>query len=640
MLRVALVNMPFSNSRLPSIALAQLRAVLAAELADRVECRVLHLNHDFGQDFGLDRYDLIANSLETTTCGLGDWFFRQAAFPDEQDNTERYARRYARNFGDKAVAITELIRDKRGGVAAFLDRLIDRYELDRCDVVGFTSMFTQNVACFAMARRLKERNGDIVTVMGGANCETPMGQVIARNVEAVDFVFSGPALETFPQFVGHLLDGEPEKCHQITGVFSRERLRRHPLDKLNEVGGEIGIEVEIPLDYDDFLASIDEKLPPGTEPILLFETSRGCWWGERAHCTFCGLNGLTMKYRGMSPERALAQFESLFSRYYPRVKTYESVDNIMPREYLTKVFPQLQPPEGVTLFYEVKADLKAHEMAVLSAAGVTQIQPGIEALATSTLKLMRKGTTAFHNLRFLKNCLAYGIHPAWNLLIGFPGEEEEVYKKYVEDLGQLVHLPPPTGTFPVRFDRFSPYFTLADEYGLELKPYDFYSLVYPFSEQDLGQLAYFFVDQNFRARYLELTARWIGKLRERIDYWHNRWHERDDGLKPALTFKWRGSQKVVYDSRSGEALEHELGEDVAQLLDLLSRPSKAEGLATKLGWAKAETEDRLGELRELGVVFQEGDRYLSLLVEQPQADDFPLADLIDSADFEGAPAAV
>ena len=41
------------------------------------------------------------------------------------------------------------------------------------------------------------------------------------------------------------------------------------------------------------------------EPALLAESSRGCWWGEKFHCTFCGLNGAGMKYRSKSPERVL-----------------------------------------------------------------------------------------------------------------------------------------------------------------------------------------------------------------------------------------------------------------------------------------------------------------------------------------------
>ena len=56
---------------------------------------------------------------------------------------------------------------------------IDLYRLDTFPIVGLTSMFVQNMACIAMARRLKQRRPEIVTIMGGANCEAPMGSVLA-----------------------------------------------------------------------------------------------------------------------------------------------------------------------------------------------------------------------------------------------------------------------------------------------------------------------------------------------------------------------------------------------------------------------------------------------------------------------------
>jgi len=50
--------------------------------------------------------------------------------------------------------------------------------------------------------------------------------------------------------------------------------------------------------YGSFLDALETNFPDGAvEPLLLFETSRGCWWGERSHCTFCGLNGLDLAYR-------------------------------------------------------------------------------------------------------------------------------------------------------------------------------------------------------------------------------------------------------------------------------------------------------------------------------------------------------
>ena len=66
--------------------------------------------------------------------------------------------------------------------------MIDKYRLAEADLVGFTSMFTQNVASFALARLLKESRPEIVIAMGGANCESPMGEEIARHVPAVDYV--------------------------------------------------------------------------------------------------------------------------------------------------------------------------------------------------------------------------------------------------------------------------------------------------------------------------------------------------------------------------------------------------------------------------------------------------------------------
>jgi magnesium-protoporphyrin IX monomethyl ester (oxidative) cyclase len=122
----------------------------------------------------------------------------------------------------------------------------------------------------------------------------------------------------------------------------------------------------------------------------------------------------------------------------------------------------------MAIFYEVKADLSESDLAVLADSGVKFVQPGIESLATSTLKLMKKGTTAFQNLRLLKLCSTYGIHPLWNLLVGFPGEGEDVYRRYVDLLPLIVHLQPPTGVYPVRFDRFSPYYNQRQSYGLDL----------------------------------------------------------------------------------------------------------------------------------------------------------------------------
>ncbi|HVR06684.1 MAG TPA: RiPP maturation radical SAM C-methyltransferase, partial [Thermoanaerobaculia bacterium] len=336
----------------------------------------------------------------------------------------------------------------------------------------------------------------------------------------------------------------------------------------------------------------------------------------RSHCTFCGLNGVTMAYRALPPEKALDLLHGLFQRYGARAPEFKSVDNILPREYLTSVLPYLETPEGNYLFYEIKADLKEHEVAVLAQARVTRIQPGIEALATSSLKLMRKGTTSFQNLKFLKRCQRYGIRALWNLLVGFPTEPEEVYRKYYDDLPLLVHLEPPSGAYPIRFDRFSPYFTLAKEYGLKLKPYKWYEMLYPFPASELEDLAYYFADEDYQAAYIGNTARWLGKLRERIAHWQVRYQQRDRRVKPELTIKERRGAKVVYDSRSGSVVEHQLSPTAWKILALLDNQQRIAHLIEKLdGVPEREVTADVAFLKQRGLIFEEDGIFLSLVLQ-------------------------
>jgi ribosomal peptide maturation radical SAM protein 1 len=623
MLKISLINMPFATLRFPSIALTQLKSVAESRLGERVRVRVLYLNHDLANYLGLDLYEAL-NSLQASNAGLGDWLFRLIAFPELEDNVEAYLQRHFPHRDAVVDGKLRLVVAKRAGIERFLQRLIAKYRLDAEDVVGFTSMFAQNTASFAMARLIKAGNPAVTTVIGGANCEAPMGLELARRVPALDFVFSGPGLVSFPEFLEYRLAGDLAGCDHIRGVLSRRNVPEGSPQGQEALGLELPIDVPVALDYDDFLSNLERHFPNGkVKPSLTFETSRGCWWGERAHCTFCGLNGGTMAYRAMPPAQALDLFEGLFTRYADRCQHFESVDNILPREYLTDVFPFVRAPQGTSIFYEVKADLKEREMEVLAQAGVRQIQPGIESLATSTLKLMRKGVTAFQNVSFLKNCLRLGITPLWNLLIGFPRETDEVYRKYMADLPLLVHLPPPAGAFPIRFDRYSPYFTRAGEYGLDLVPYDFYRYIYPFPEEALADLAYYFEDRNYGADYLSQMVGWKDRLGQAVALWGERWSGSDGRPRASLALRLRGAGTVVHDTRSGEAVEHEVDELGMRILDVIDGNGwRIRDIAERVGAGETDVAPRVDRFQQLGLLFAEGDRLLSLVVRPaPQADE-------------------
>jgi magnesium-protoporphyrin IX monomethyl ester (oxidative) cyclase len=619
--------MPFTALEMPAIGLMQLRARLEETFGGRVRVDVLYVNHDFAHYLGLKAHAMMMDGMEHHNTGLRDWFFRQAAFPHLEDNTEDYFRRYYPQLrNDQMYKL--FIREKRRGLDAFLGEMIRKYELDRADLVGFTSMFSQNVPSLALARKLKERNPSAPVVMGGANCESPMGQEIVKHIDFVDFVFSGPALLSFPEFVGYQMAGEPEKCHRVNGVFSRANVEAPaPMATLGDfrphkiIGDELDIDTHVPLDYGPFLDDLERSFPNReVSPVLLFETSRGCWWGEKAHCTFCGLNGESMNYRAMRPELARRVFQDLF-QYAGRTTHLSCVDNIMPKSYVREVFSDLNTPPDVSIFYEVKADLSEEDMRVLARARVNKIQPGIEALNTSTLKLMRKGTSVFQNLALLKNCALYGITPSWNLLVGFPGEGAEVYEKYVRDLPLLPHLPPPDGAFPVRFDRYSPYFVKAREYDLDLRPVDYYALTYPFAPESLEKLAYYFMDHNLNAKYSTTMMSWIGRVREKREEWARRWHAADGKALPKLYVRKREKTTVVYDSRGGEVTEHHLNDAATQVLDFMqSKPKTVSEIAKGLGHVPGlDAGQQVAGLQRRGLVFQERNQYLSLVLPREPA---------------------
>ncbi len=592
--KVLLVNMPFAAPAIPSLAVTQLKAVAEARFADQIQVKILHLNHDFAHHIGdLVAYQHVSGNYGFMT-GIGDWFFRQAAFPEAPDNTAQYFDRYYAEADPASRRAWDCLIKHRAGLDAYLDSVIARYRMAEADIVGFTTLFAQTVASFALARRLKAANPCVTVVMGGVACSDDMGREFSKQIEVVDYFFSGPGLISFPKFLKNYLAGN--------------RLSRgQPI-----TGEELDINAEVQLDYDSFLDSLDRILPKGSvEPVLLFETSRGCWWAAKQVCTFCGLNGLSLTYRAMRSERALDEFVTLF-KYAPRCNFFSGVDTILPSNYLKDVIPALRPPPGVKIQYELRAQFREEDLAKLCAAGITVLQPGIESLSTTTLKLMKKGMSAFQNLRFLKACSKFPVEVGWNLLIYSPGESEATYERYLYDIPLLTHLHPPQGVSLIGFVRYSDYFDRARDFGLELRPEDHYRLTFPFDESALERVALKFRDVNAPR---ERQSAWLQRLNAATDRWRIRWLNQDQQVEARLCLVRDGDATFVYDSRTGTLVKHTLDAPMQAVLGLLEIPRTTTDIFASLPqFPPANVEKALAFFCKHGLVFEEDGRYLSLVI--------------------------
>ncbi|MEP7323078.1 MAG: RiPP maturation radical SAM C-methyltransferase [Saprospiraceae bacterium] len=626
-MKIGLINMPFGYLHLPSIALTQLKFKILEQFQDRVQVDLHYLNLDFGAFLGRMIYDFVAENPSAMYCNIGEWFFRQIAFPSEPDNQDEYLKHFQLLPEESEELLhtenpdlnvlqfySKILLAKRAQLDRFFDYLIEKYHLLEYDVIGLTSLFSQNIPVFAMAVKLKEKNPKLIIVMGGANCESPMGEAIIKNIPAIDFVFSGPSLISFPEFISYLVEGQHHKCHTIDGVFSKENTNAVSDTAIGRKGKELPIDHKIRLDYDSFVDLINNRWTSlDIVPVLLFETSRGCWWGAKAHCTFCGLNTNNMSFRSMSATLAIDMLHDLFTRY-SSVKYFSSVDNIMPRDYLDTVFPHLTVPPKVSLFYEVKADLTKQELEVLSKAHVWTMQPGIESLNTATLKLMKKGETAVGNIALLKNAASLKINLAWNLLIGFPEEPINAYEVYDQDLSFLYHLQPPKSVYAVRFDRYSPYFSKSTTYGLHLVPADFYNFLYPGLGFDvLMNIAYYFEDANQEAMHKHIVRQWRPVLLQKTRNWNTRFIGDDNLLKPMLYLDPKLSE--VHDTRSGYHKIITLDPLALQILELTDQPVKRITIQQELiHRTEDEIDDALNQLITKNLIYHEHHKkYVSLL---------------------------
>jgi len=73
----------------------------------------------------------------------------------------------------------------------FIEEMAERIAATHQNVVGFTSTFQQNAAGVAATKHIKRLAPQIVTVLGGANCDGEQGAPSTANFPFVDYVVRG-----------------------------------------------------------------------------------------------------------------------------------------------------------------------------------------------------------------------------------------------------------------------------------------------------------------------------------------------------------------------------------------------------------------------------------------------------------------
>ena len=551
---VILVCMPFAEVQRPSIALGLLRATLADT---NIRSEIVYGNFGFAETIGLVSYQAMQST--PTDHLLGEWCFAGGLFPDSTEKDEAYLDLVlevrCHGFPAALEQRKDLMRWVRAQSATYVDQLAEAIVARGPRVVGCSSVFQQHCASLALLKRIRELSPKTVLLMGGANCEGEMGVETLRVFPWVDCVVSGEADAMFADLCRVLLEhGRALDAVALPyGAISQAHLQN-----MFPIVSSDGMQPPRPVirdmdalptpDYDHYFETLRAStLSNLIQPGLLAESSRGCWWGAKSHCTFCGLNGTGMKYRSKSAERVLAELSELSQRY--GVQSFQFVDNILDMSYFKTVLPKLAAGgDRYSLFYETKANLKREQVRLLADAGIRWIQPGIESLDDNVLRLIGKGNSVLMNLQLLKWSSECGIDVAWNMLSGIPGESDSWYAEMAKWLPAIFHLQPPSGVVRVRYDRFSPYHTRPQDFGLRLEPSRAYAYVYPLSKESLMRLAYSFEDSGQRGhihRGLLQDQPGQRELQEVVQQWNAIWHT----SRPVLRVYDEGQRLQIVDTR-------------------------------------------------------------------------------------------
>jgi hypothetical protein len=245
----------------------------------------------------------------------------------------------------------------------------------------------------------------------------------------------------------------------------------------------------------------------------------------------------------------------------------------------------------------------------MAAAGIREIQPGIESFSTRSLQAMDKGATGLQQIAFTKWAHAYGIGVIYGIITGMPPERPADLREMAALAKKLWHLPAPADVHRLVLHRFSPHFRDPEAYGLaDVRPFDTQRVLYRCDRSLLERLCYqldFRVPQQDDDEYEQARQELISAT----DDWRRAF---DAGA--GLWVRSHDAVRIIGRSRSADDLDIEVVDDPVEVLvlDETAERRSIPRLARTVQHDITDLWDAVHRLAERDLVVVEGDEALSL----------------------------
>ncbi|MCR5774904.1 MAG: RiPP maturation radical SAM C-methyltransferase [Lachnospiraceae bacterium] len=525
---IYLVNVPLALPNVPPLAFGILKPI--AESAG-LSTKILYANLLFIKHIGFERFGILDFWANVTTQLIEAVFQpfagyeSYASFDEIEDffiNEYSYYKNSFHEFREATMYAWEHMDE-------YLDEVCDRILEDNPKAVGCSYGMQQANACLAILKRIHERRPDIVTFIGGSCCTENAGQAIVDHMSYIDYVFCGESDDVFAPALKLMIARDNE-----------ELIHRYPCVLIK--GGTARIHAtpdmdDIPFpDYDEYFEQFKTAgMDQFYDVILPFESSRGCWWGCKKKCNFCGLHSSpeVIRYRKKDIKRTVAELEYLVERYGTR--EYLWADCILDMDDIRE-FPEYLEGKDLYFYAEVKTNMTFHEIECLKRAGFIWIQPGIESLQDDILIHINKGNRAIKHVELLKWAETVGVTCFWNMMSGFPKEDLRWYEDMINMIPLIHHLNPPRMNVFI-YQRNSYFTTHCEEYDANVVRAKFYEYYFGKDKEFLDAFAEYYDAPDRVMPYHD-------RLDRVIEDWRNSWNNGS-----IVTYFVQGDLMGVFDSR-------------------------------------------------------------------------------------------
>jgi ribosomal peptide maturation radical SAM protein 1 len=608
--KVALISTPWPLYNRPSIQIGTLKAHLKKTFP-KLNVDAYHFYLKVAEAVG---YRCYQNLSERTW--LAETVYAALLYPENLEDIKEVFYRNAKGQTLRRDMSFDFLTER---VQKVSEEFIHDVDWQEYGLIGFSICLCQLTASLYFIKKIKERFSSLFIVVGGSMFTGDAIRHIFNVFPEIDVVVNGEGEIPLSQLISCLKDVRSgKKIPSIKGIVKPGTIGKEAQISFNQMRDLSGL---TPPDYSEYFKLL-ESLGPEKNffPILPMEISRGCWWQNKADgsrstgCAFCNLNLQWDGYRTKQPEQVVSEIDQLTTKH--RTLSVAFTDNLLPLKTSRSIFKQIRTlKKDLSMFGEIRATTPARDLYEMHEAGMQEVQIGIEALSTRLLKKLNKGTTAVQNIEIMKHCEMLGIQHSSNLMMHFPGSDEEDVAETLRNLEFTLSFR------PLRMVHFwlglgSPVCQDPENFGIKaVFNHKNYTGIFP---KDIAESMQFTI-QAYKGD-LGYQKRLWQPVKKKLKAWKKAYNKLHQGPKHEniLSLRDGGSFLIIRQRRlDGEPLTHRL-EGKSRAIYLLCQ--KHRSIKKIIHRFSSIPSDRIEPFLEMMVdkklMFRENDRYLSLAVPE------------------------